>query len=110
MSEEIVIPESLEEMQEKIKSYQAIASGLLNENMRLVCTNAKKNNRHEANFKKLQVTAASGIEASNLILNQIVNSHTAHWQKKENIRLAIGVLSTLQSQIMKPACSYDDDF
>lgn len=43
----------------------------------------------------------------------ITNSDTAHWQKKENIRNAIGVLQTLQARIAKADPSplpFDDDF
>jgi len=64
-------------------------------------------------FKKLKTISITGIEAAKLILNVITTTNTQHWQKKENIRNAIGVLETLQARITKAdptPLPFDDDF
>jgi hypothetical protein len=64
-------------------------------------------------FARLQKIAITGLEAVALILTAICEADTSHWQKKENLRNAIGVLATLQKRIAKADPSplpFDDDF
>ncbi|WP_055075285.1 hypothetical protein [Pseudanabaena sp. 'Roaring Creek'] len=80
---------------------------------RLMRINEQDKKEHEERFTKLKTIAIQGIEASKLILTVITKSETAHWQKKENIRNAIGVLEILQTRIAKAdpiPLPFDDDF
>ena len=100
-------------LMENLELFENLSKTLQAENQRLVRENEAITQAFEKRFDALKNHTHIGLEAAKQILTQIDKDQTAHWQKKENIRLTVGILNTLQSHVRSKLafpCPLDDDF
>jgi hypothetical protein len=64
----------------------------------------------KARITEMKAEVKQEIKAVELILKAIQVSQSSHWQKKENIRLALEILATIPTFDRGDFFSYEDDF
>ena len=105
------ITEKLDEVTNRLDNANQVIDRLQTENLRLV--KEKEAMRQQCLFEvaEFQAKTHQSIDACRLILTEIADSDTSHWQKKENIRLAIGILKKfkIESNGFVPFSWEDDD-
>jgi hypothetical protein len=105
--------EFIRELEDKLDNSEQVIGKLQEQVKGLTKLNEVDRTELINRFVKLQAIAITGIEAAALIINAICEANTSHWQKKENLRNALGVLAILQKRIAKAdptPLPFDDDF
>lgn len=66
--------------------------------------------RAKAKITEMKAEVKQEIKAVEQILKAIKDGQSSHWQKKENIRLALEILATIPTFDRHDFVSYEDDF
>lgn len=86
------INSKLDEVGDRFINANQTITRLQEENLRLAKEKEAMRQQCLREISEFQTKTHQSIDACKLILTEIADSDTAHWQKKENIRMAIGIL------------------
>lgn len=99
-----------ERQKERIATLEQQANALLDTTIRQNGEIANIRAKAKARITEMKAEVKQEIKAVEQILKAIKDGQSSHWQKKENIRLALEILATIPTFDRHEFFSYEDDF
>lgn len=99
-----------ERQKERIATLEQQSNALLDTTIRQNGVIADIRAKAKAKITEMKAEVKQEIKAVELILKAIQDGQSSHWQKKENIRLALEILATIPTFDRGDFLNYEDDF
>jgi hypothetical protein len=87
-----------------------INASLISENAKLCGKIVTLSDKARGRITSMKAETKAEIKAVSMILTQIKDSQSAHWQKKENIRLCLDLLAKMPTFDRGDFWNYEDEF
>lgn len=98
------------QLQERLKTLEDQANQLLDSNIRLSGEISSLREKARERIISMKAEVRQEIGSVKMILTAIKEGQSSHWQKKENIRLALEILATIPTFDRGEFFNYEDDF
>ncbi len=92
------------------QNLQSLYENQIQENTKLAAEVIAISDKAKNRIAAMKAEVKQEIKAVELILKAIQDGQSSHWQKKENIRLALEILATIPTFDRHDFFSYEDDF
>lgn len=97
-------------LKERVKTLELQANSLLDKTIQQSAEMCVLRNKARERILSMKSEVRQEISSVKMILTAIKEGQSSHWQKKENIRLALEILETIPTFDRGDFFNYEDDF